>query len=295
MNPDHLRLYLDFVHERHAVWIRRQIGLPGPWTEDPILRNYKFTNVFRVLDHGTQFVLRLLYEDEPSYDDALFRAFLYRYTNRPEPWERFYDKHGRFPSVADLQGQELLLQEWRSQKAAGLPIFGNAYKMFCGQENKGTDRLTWAVRFARDVFTDGSFVRGFRTKATQADRLEYLKTLPRVADFMGMQILTDIGYSPWLQADENEFVVPGPGARRGAAELSYTRDLQQLMDGLQLVVDCRVELPGGAHRNVSLMDVQNTLCEFSKYMRYYRHPAQRTTAYKTVHQSTEPFYPPHWY
>ena len=295
MSTENLRLYLDFVHNRHEVWEKRQRGEAAPWTDDPIIANYKFTNVYRVLDHGTQFVLRLLYEDEPSYSTALFRAFLYRYTNRPEPWERFYDTHGRMPNILDSVDGTLLFNWWE-QRHDGLPIFGNAFKMFSGAENKGTDRLTWAVHLARDVFADRSFMRRWVTLRSQEERMALLKTIPRVADFMGMQILTDIGYSQWLQSDENEFIVPGPGAKRGAAEIfGSILSAEQAIRELQPTLACGLELPDGTIREPSLMDVQNTLCEFSKYMRYYRHPSPRQGQYNAVHTPGEPFYPTHWH
>lgn len=79
-------VYHDFVVARHQIWEKRQLGLPAPWATDPLLNTRKFTNVFRVLDAGTQFVIRELFPDT-TYQTALMRAFLYRYTNRPEPWE----------------------------------------------------------------------------------------------------------------------------------------------------------------------------------------------------------------
>ena len=94
--------YLDFVVERHRIWELRQAGAEQPWTDDHILRGKKFTNVFRLLDHGSQYLLSMLQEDL-SPRDRLMRAFLYRHTGRPEPWEFFELMHARYPLVADLQ------------------------------------------------------------------------------------------------------------------------------------------------------------------------------------------------
>ena len=47
-----LKLYQDMVVERHKIWERRQNNEAPPWTEDPVLKNLKMTNMFRVLDPG---------------------------------------------------------------------------------------------------------------------------------------------------------------------------------------------------------------------------------------------------
>src|SRR5690349_21447205 len=102
--------YLDFVAERHRVWERRQKEFstaPVVWTDDPVLAAFKFTNVFRVLDAGSQFLLKML--NEPiSFSEKVFRAFLYRYTNRPEPYVAFHMAFGRYPLRSDAENGDLL-------------------------------------------------------------------------------------------------------------------------------------------------------------------------------------------
>jgi hypothetical protein len=46
-------LFWYWISERHSIFLRRQEGKPKPWTDDPILRDYKFTNPFRENDRGT--------------------------------------------------------------------------------------------------------------------------------------------------------------------------------------------------------------------------------------------------
>ena len=42
-----------------------------------------------------------------------------------------------------------------------------------------------------------------------------LRGYPLYGDFLAMQHLTDINYSPVLDFDENDFIMPGPGALDG--------------------------------------------------------------------------------
>jgi hypothetical protein len=284
-------IYERFVVERHQVWEKRQLDLPAPWTWDPILVNYKFTNVFRILDAGTQFLVKEL--QGRNFHQDLMSSFLYRYTNRPEPWIAFAAEFGGYPTSDDLV-DGTLLEFWREYREAGGAIFGNAYKMFSGLENKGTDRLTWAVNLARDWFGDMKFSDHLRNAQGPPQYLfNRLHTIPRCADFMAMQILTDIGYSQFLQADENEFIVPGPGAKVGAKLVAPGTDPTELIQELTVfwAEEGSVTLYG---RTPSLMDVQNTLCEFGKYARYLSLVKVRDSPYLGSGPTPEPFIPEHW-
>lgn len=295
INPDMAIDYLEFVKERHRVWERRQ-SEQHCHSDDPVINGFKFTNVFRVLDHGSQFVLSLLNEDIP-FSEKVFRAFLYRYTNRPEPWITFRHTEGRYPKHIDAVNGRLL-NYWGWYRREGHPVFGQAYKMFSGAENRGTDRLTWAVNLARDyatpVFSD------LLLRKTMKQRHDMLKTIPRCADFMAMQINTDLGWTQELQQDENEWVVPGPGARVGAKHVSPDSRAEHVIEWAQRRIwemedSPALALPNGRLYLPSLMDVQNTFCEFGKYVRY-RERGPVTKVYRPAHPGRQipPTFPGHW-
>ena len=42
--------FYDYINERHAIYLKRFIGEPFPWTDDEILQTYSFCNVYRELD-----------------------------------------------------------------------------------------------------------------------------------------------------------------------------------------------------------------------------------------------------
>jgi hypothetical protein len=48
--------FLTFACERYAILERRRNGQTWPWTDDPILRDHRFTNIFRDDDTVTQFI-----------------------------------------------------------------------------------------------------------------------------------------------------------------------------------------------------------------------------------------------
>lgn len=47
------------------------------------------------------------------------------------------------------------------------------------------------------------------------DGFELLRSYPMIGDFLAYQFMTDLNYSELINFSENEFVVPGPGAKYG--------------------------------------------------------------------------------
>lgn len=296
-------LYEHFVIERHRIWERRLAGLPAPWSTDAVLRVKKFTNVYRVLDAGTQFLVRELISDPWTDPEVvLLRCFLYRYTNRPEPWIAWKQETGDYPHHGDLKSGRLRTF-WADYQASGLGLFSPAYQMFVGAENKGTNRLDWVLRLTSETFCSSGerlieeYCRiepgnplGMKTRVTM------LQTLPRCGPFMAMQITTDYGYSHHAQADENEFILPGPGARAGVKVFAPREDAEDVIRRVRerLRQEGRVSLFG---RPPSLMDVQNTFCEFSKYERACRAVevgGPERGFYRGHGELPEPVLPAHW-
>lgn len=259
--------YKHFVRARHAAYLARLQG--RPYQGDPIVQAFRFTNVFRIADYGSQFYVRELMGEEP-----LWRAYLYRYTNRPEPWEAFAAEYGRFPLPEDVRSGALL-DVWRD-----IPVFGTAYLIhYPGLKATGLSQLEWYLQTSlrvKDLEPDWA-------TATPPERIALLKTLPRTGDFMAMQILTDYGYTG--DDCEDDYILPGPGAIAGAAALRRKDTealIYELRDYWRSEGDVLLDgLPP------SLMDVQNTLCEYQKYHRYWTQ-GKRGRTYTVRHPELPP-------
>lgn len=288
--------YEAFVVERHRVWERRALGLPAPWTDSPILDRVKFTNDFRVLDTGSQYVLRMV-QDAETPEDVVLRAFLYRLTNTLEVWDAYLAEFGRWPVVQDVGD---VLEEFL-QRYEG-PMFSSAYMISPGIHNKGMTRPEWLAMTAREAFTPrGAYELRpavFSQAAFLEDRVAHLRRVPRIADFLAMQIATDVGYSDLLATNEDEFIVVGPGSKRGLQALGLPATPAAILT-LHEEIRSRVVLDvHGTPRPLSLMDVQNTLCEFGKYHGLLtergNRPRRFTPASRLSSVHTDPVYPNHW-
>ena len=49
--------YWRFAAERLAMFYRRYSDPAGPWTSDPILKSYRFTNAYRAADRVSQYLI----------------------------------------------------------------------------------------------------------------------------------------------------------------------------------------------------------------------------------------------
>lgn len=281
--------FLAFVVERHRIWEQRQAGAPQPWTDDPVLATRKFTNVFRVLDPGTQFLLTDVFDPELEPRENLMRAFLYRHTGRVETWE-WLDLVGLgYPTVETLEDVRNL---WHAYRRGGAPFFTKAYLVFPQSQTPGTDKLDSIIDLTKRLFTPGSpddimpdWLAG-RTP-TQEQRFKVLRRNKGVGDFMAMQILTDWGYQSG-EDREDEFLVPGPGSIKGAKAIdpnARTMDVvQRVVKAVRGLADC----PRLGYRTPSLMDIgSNLLCEWSKYVRF-RGQAVPTRPYTPAHPGPQP-------
>src|SRR5262245_25055978 len=100
--------FFAFVRERYLIRVRRNEGQPRPWTQDPILQNYSFTEVFREDDRTTKW-LRENVRDPLRNDPRVLPAVLiFRWFNRVETGEAIFKKR-RNPPANNLSAFDLYM------------------------------------------------------------------------------------------------------------------------------------------------------------------------------------------
>jgi hypothetical protein len=203
--------YWRFAHLRQQTFMRRVLGAPPPWTEDPILATHRFTNAYRASDRVSQYLIRhVIYDGEESPEEIFFRTVLFKLFNRIETWEHLSRTLGPirwrgFP----LQRAEAVLDALQARTA----IYSAAYIMpspSFGAPRKHTNHLRLLEHMMRD---------GAPAKIAAAPSLEevfrILRAYPSLGDFLAFQLAIDLNYGPTLAHSEMDFVVAGPGARDG--------------------------------------------------------------------------------
>lgn len=275
-----IQKFLSFSAERHRVFLRRQKGLPQEeWTNDLILKQNRFCNAYRVLDRGSQFFIKEMLADQPDQYTTLARAAMYRMTNEPKFWKLYISEIG-LPSLEDMKDGTLDYAMLWAHESRGINIFRPSYMLSFGVESVGQKKHEIAPKHFFDHFhPEGSAYVGkrFFQANSMFGRMVALEKASRVGPFLAQQIVTDVNYSQHHLDNENYRVVGGPGSRKGLQYLFgadavgqdyYNTNYQLLIQRLQGMLNVDpLELPGGGERKLSLMDVQNCLCEFSKYVK----------------------------
>lgn len=301
--------YWRFAAERLAMFYRRLHDPVGPWTNDPILRLYRFTNVFRATDRVSQYLIRdVQYRADRSQDprEVFFRTLLFKIFNKIETWEALEDVHGPLMwQTTDLTALDKTLTELYSR---GNAIYSAAYIMPAppfGHVRKHSNHLALIARMMSDGLPD---------RLCQARSLEgvYERILeyPGLGRFLAFQYAIDLNYSTLLDFEESEFVVAGPGALDGISKCFNALDGRSPEAIIRWVTDRQhsefsargLDFDGLYGRPLQPIDCQNIFCEVSKYTRVY-HPELRGVAnrqrikqtYKHDERTLNPLvFPPRW-
>lgn len=73
--------FLSFAEERYSIYLKKESGQPRPWTSDPTLHQYKFTNLFREDDVTSKFIFAWV--KNQSLKSMLANLIYARLCNKP--------------------------------------------------------------------------------------------------------------------------------------------------------------------------------------------------------------------
>jgi len=297
-----------FAAERQKIFMNRQTQTLPPWTSDPILGVFKFTNVYRASDRVSQFLIRnVIYRGSDTPTEVVFRILLFKLFNKIETWQLLEDQVGQLTTrkfSVEKFGQILNDALEKSQR-----IYSGAYIMPTGSKIFHTARKHQAHLQLLDFMLRDKLPAKLGAAKDLKQAFEILRSYPLLGDFLAYQYAIDINYSEVTDFSEAEFVAAGPGARSGLrkcfANLSGIADEEVI----RLVTELQAEefqrrgilfsWLGG--RRLQLIDVQNVFCEIDKYARV-RFPeitglANRAKIKQRFKPNLAPvpqWYPPKW-
>ena len=196
------------------MFFRRLEGCSPPWTEDPILARFKFTNAYRASDRVSQYLIRhVIYDGLQSFEEIFYRTILFKVFNKIETWKLLEEAAGEiaYSSYSFDQYDNVLSQAL----ATGRAIYSAAYIMpsagrVFGYSRKHRNHLRLIERMMEDELPQR--IAGART---MREAFGMLRSYPTIGDFLAYQFVTDLNYSEVTDFSEMEFVVPGPGAIDG--------------------------------------------------------------------------------
>lgn len=262
--PVALKMFAGFVKERESIRVKKEAGKPWPWTKDPVLRTYRFCNVRRNDDKETRLIHRnWLVEENP---DAWFAMTVARIVNwwpsleevgYPVPWDQ-----ARFKSAM------------ARRKAEGAKAFTGAYMIHADAHAAGSKADYLAERVLTPMWEDRAKIR-----PVSGDTLDsFHKRLIQYRDmgsFMAGQVVADTKYAPRdplaFAPDFFSWATSGPGSMKGLNyvaerdpattfnEKGWRAEFAIFQQEVAPYLDSLPPITG--------QDLQNCLCEFSKWRR----------------------------
>lgn len=278
--------FWKFAVERQEIFLRRIRDEQAPWTSDPILGKHKFTNTYRAADRTSQYLIRHVVEDSSGQaSDIFFRIMLFKIFNKIETWEFLKETFDEISATSfNLGSYDRILSQ---AFASGERLYSAAYIMPSGGRSgfarKHTMHLHLLDRMLRDRLAD---------KIEESHNMEeafgILRSWPTLGNFLAYQYVTDLNYSRLTDFSEEEFVIPGPGAKGGLEKCFSSLGGLSESDAIRLVAQHQeaclerlgLRFPTLWGRRLQLIDCQNLFCEVNKYARV-AHPEFHEKAGRT--------------
>lgn len=300
--------YWRFAVTRQEVFFNRFNGLPPPWSNDDVISQHRFTNVYRAADRVSQYLIRnVQYNADWSPEDLFFRTILFKTFNRIGTWKRLAQSFGE-PTLSQFS-PERFGKALDNAMRDGERIYSAAYIMPSGGSKSGFKRkhdmhLHLIARMVKDGLPK------LVCKAQNlADVFKLLRAYPTIGDFLAYQYAIDLNYSRISAFSENDFVMAGPGAREGISKCFRDLNgngLDWVINKVRLVQREAFEELGLTFRSLwgrplHLIDCQNLFCEVGKYARVlhpeYNGPDGRSRIKQKFSEDSEPIaymFPPKW-
>jgi hypothetical protein len=305
--PEVVRAFWELAAERQRVFFRRLAGDRAPWSEDPILQQYKFCNAYRASDRASQYLIRHVIYEGCQYraEDQLLRIVLFRLFSRESTWELLEAAAGEISTAtfsADRYGVVL-----DTASAEGQKLYTGAF-ILCATRAFGYDRKHHNhLALLELMFRPNGLPLAVGRAGSLRELFTALAEYPLIGPFMAYQLAIDINYSELCDFDEDEFTVAGPGAERGIrkcfehlggwtnAEVIHWMTARQEAEFAWHEISFQT-LWG---RRLHAIDIQNLFCELDKYARV-RFPDLKSnrsrikSRFAPTGSLPHPFYPPKW-
>lgn len=298
-------LYWYLAAQRQKIFFKKLKGENQPYTNDPILNEFKFCNTYRASDRASQFLIKdVIYSKEVDKQDALFRIFLFRLLNKTETWQWLEDKLGGI-SLKNFSFEKYD-QAINDLYQTGNAVYGNAF-ILCANKVFGFDKKHQNhLALLERVFLKDRLDSNFLNTKSLKQLFERLRELPLIGDFMAYQLAIDFNYSEVFNFDENDFTVAGPGAKRGIRKAFISTDQSEAEVIFNMAANqgkefkrLGIKFEDLWGRPMHAIDCQGMFCELDKYCRI-KLPELKSnrvkvkTRYKASNKPLDYFYPPKW-
>lgn len=283
--------YWKFAVERQEIFFRRLYNKNFPWTEDEVLNEFKFTNVYRATDRVSQYLIKnVIYGGDQNPIEVLFRILIFKTFNKIETWENLKQQTGTI--TYKNYNYELFDKVLSDMKKSGLSIYSGAYIMASAGSAYGYSlKHQNHLKLIEEIMHSGLPQKISNLKSLES-LYDHLLSYPSIGPFLAYQYAIDINYSNLTDFSEMDFVKAGPGARDGIQKCfsdlgEYSEeDIIRMTTEQQCEEFARLNLSFKTlwGRRLQLIDCQNLFCEVDKYLRVVHPEAHSLSNRKRIKQ-----------
>lgn len=280
--------FFRYARARHQITMDRAANKPRPWTSDPILSKYRFTNVFRELDRTTTWFRDNVRGPMRDDNNILLATVVFRMFNRIEVGEAIFcddkllDGHSAFDEFLVKKNDVSVLRKAILRRLGKKgPFVTGAYIISSPPGYTKLDGVLEVIRrFTRNSDYQhwlGNDPAGNECSLEAA--WEWLRENEYFGPFHSYEIVTDLRHTRLLDhaPDIMTWANIGPGCRRGASRVlnRQWRREQSKADDAE-VRSTMAKLLSLSRKPImwpkdwpawEMRDVEHTLCEFDKYER----------------------------
>lgn len=301
--------YWKFATERQNVFFQSMNPAQDNFTTDEIIGTYKFTNAYRASDRVSQYLIKdVIYAYDYSPEDTFFRILLFKLFNKIETWQLLENSFEEI-TIKNFSAAKFnkVLDRAMESKAT---IYSAAYIIPSGSASKykGVRKHKFHLDLLASLIKNKFF---YKIKEASALREIYhsFLNIESFGKFLSYQYTIDFNYSDHINFSENEFVVPGPGAKDGIRKCFTDLGDYDEADVIRMMTEEQnehfekldLDFRNLWGRDLHLIDCQNLFCEVDKYCRV-AHPdilgiSKRSKIKQKYTRTPTPidfFYPPKW-
>jgi alpha-glutamyl/putrescinyl thymine pyrophosphorylase clade 1 len=233
-----------------------ELRIQGLEHTHPYFKSHPSCQNRRYMDRESQYFIqdRLSYEGNYPITDAFFHLIF----RKASTYRTVRDILGDYPG--NLLGKHELKPVLEALQTIEIPFTG-AYLVPHRAREFATKVEGWLDLFS---WHKGNF-EVLQKYGEARTAYTVFRNIRGIGDFLAMQFSTEIGWLDCTKYSGNEWVVPGNGAVRGLQKLGLNKyEFNSFL--FELVV-----YQPNKHKNwlpMTLMDFQNTFCEFDKFTRY---------------------------
>lgn len=276
--------FFYWINERHSIYMNKVEGLPRPWTTDPILQQYKFTNPFRELDKTTVWMRNNLTIPNGGADagDMIFNCCVFRMFGTMEMSEQLGWITDWKPNIVKFLARHRL--------NTGQKVFTGAY-IITNQGLKNPKEEVVCDMFLTPIWENREQLGKIAYESQSLEAVH--KALSKFpgwggGGFMSYEVVTDLNHTTALPdpIDRYTWANAGPGAKRGlnrihgrvldkTAGVDWNKEMKELLD-----ISHQYVSPYVLKMGVDMRTIEHSLCEWDKYQRVLLGQGKPRSLYK---------------